>query len=165
MSVLFGQLFLIKPVSGGFGTVVLLEETGISIKLCWIWNWTNMVTMSTWHGTPNHHHLWKLHTGQYFRFHSSSRHWQFVFQINLQKYFLKTLDNWAIVHFFIYLAQVGHFWHCLWFRSGFIVGMQHFYNFPKTYLCGGLSSTNSTLTPVMNLAACTVHITVRVKSL
>ncbi len=77
---------VIEPAFGTFGSVgrcqILLEnEISISIKLVSrrkhevLWNflvdvcvdcglqktqWTNT---SRWHGTPNHHWLWKLHTG------------------------------------------------------------------------------------------------------
>ncbi len=77
---------IIEPAFGTFGSVgrcqVLLEnEISISIKLVsrrkhgsalkfpgrwlrWLWTqktqWTNT---SRWHGSPNHHWLWKLHTG------------------------------------------------------------------------------------------------------
>ncbi len=77
---------VIEPAFGTFGSVgrcqVLLEnEISISIKLVsrrkhgsalkfpgrwlrWLWTqktqWTNT---SRWHGSPNHHWLWKLHTG------------------------------------------------------------------------------------------------------
>ncbi len=76
---------VIEPAFGTFGSVgrcqVLLEnEISISIKLVsrrkhgsalkfpgrwlhWLWTqktqWTNT---SRWHGSPNHHWLWKLHT-------------------------------------------------------------------------------------------------------
>ncbi len=77
---------VIEPAFGTFGSVdrcqVLLEnKISISIKLVsrrkhgsalkfpgrwlrWLWTqktqWTNT---SRWHGSPNHHWLWKLHTG------------------------------------------------------------------------------------------------------
>ncbi len=125
------------------GVKVLLEkEISISIKLVSRWKhkvlqnllvdgcidfgldktqWTNT---SRRHGTPNHHWLWKLHTGLQTAWilclsslPPDSRPW---FPNEMQDLLLsekRTLDHWATVQFFFSLAQVRCFWHCFCFRS------------------------------------------------
>ncbi len=96
--------------------------------------WTNT---SRWHGSPNHHWLWKLHTG----LHAT---WNLCLSIlppdsgtlfpnemqNLLSSEKRTLDHWATVQFFFSTAQVRRFWRCLWFRSGLVA------LFMKTSECG-----------------------------
>ncbi len=112
---------VIEPAFGTFGSVcrcqVLLEnEISISIKLvsrrkhevlynvlvdgcvdCGLQKtqWTNT---SRWHGRPNHHWLWKLHTG---------------LQATWIMRFSSEKRSWATVQFFFSLAQV----RCFCFRS------------------------------------------------
>ncbi len=107
---------VIEPAFGTFGSVgrcqVLLENT----------QWTNT---SRWHGSPNHHWLWKLHTGL-------QATWILCLSTlppktlspnemqNLLSSEKRTLDHWATVQFFFSTAQVRCFWRCLWFRSGLV---------------------------------------------
>ncbi len=89
--------------------------------------WTNT---SRWHGSPNHHWLWKLHTGLQATWilclstlppdsvplHSSSRFWDLEMK-NLLSSEKRTLDHWATVQFFFSTAQVRCFWCRLWFSG------------------------------------------------
>ncbi len=84
--------------------------------------WTNT---SRRHSTPNHHWLWKLHTGL-------QATWILCVSLFLQtlgpwftnemQHLLssekRTLDHWATVQFS--LSQIRCFWWCLWFRSGLV---------------------------------------------
>ncbi len=96
--------------------------------LRWLWTqktqWTNT---SRWHGSPNHHWLWKLHSGL-------QATWIMCLSTlppdsgtlfpnemqNLLSSEKRTLDHWATVQFFFSTAQVRCFWRCLWFRSGLV---------------------------------------------
>ncbi len=138
---------VIEPAFGTFGSVgrcqVLLEnEISISINLvnrrkhevlknflvggcvdCGLQKrqWTNT---SRWHGRPNHHWLWKLHTGL-------QATWILCLSIlppdsgtliskwNAKYTFIWkwTLDHWATVQLFFSLAQVRCFWRCFGFRN------------------------------------------------
>ncbi len=138
---------VIEPAFGTFGSVcrcqVLLEnEISISIKLvswrkqevlqnllvdgcvdCGLQKtqWTNT---SRWHGSPNHHWLWKLHT-------ELQATWILCLSTLppdsgtlISKFAKFTLiwkeDHWATVQIFFYLGQVRCFWRCFWFRSGLV---------------------------------------------
>ncbi len=164
---------VIEPAFGTFGTVgrcqVLLEnEISISIKLvsrrkhevlynflvdgcvdCGLQKtqWTNT---SRWHGSPNHHRLWKLHTGL-------QATWILCLSTlppdsrtlfpnemqNLLSSEKRTLDHWATVQFFFSTAQVRHFWRCLWFRSGLVA------LFLKTSERGDSWCTDSSFSPLL----------------
>ncbi len=116
-----GYTMVIEPAFGTFGSVgrcqVLLEKgISISIKLVSrkkhevLWHflvdgcvdcglqktqWTNT---SRWHGSPNHHWLWKLHTGlqaTWILFHTSSRLWDLDFQIKCKIYFYLKRGLWT----------------------------------------------------------------------
>ncbi len=144
---------VLKPGTGSFGTVcrcqVLLEnEICISIKLVssrkheMLENflvhgcvdlgpqktqWTNT---SRWHGTPNHHWLWKLYTGP-------QATWilclsslppdsgTLISKGNAKFTFIRErLDHSAAAQSFLSLAQTRRFWRCLLFKSGLTRGMQ-----------------------------------------
>ncbi len=114
---------VIEPAFGTFGSVgrcqVLLEnEISISIKLvsrrkhevlqnvlvdgcvdCGLQKtqWSNT---SSWHGSPNHHWLWKLHTGLQATWilstlHSSFRLWDLDFQMKCNIYFHLKRGRWT----------------------------------------------------------------------
>ncbi len=129
---------VIEPAFGTFGSVgrcqVLLEnEISIFIKVdgrCCVdcglqkTQWTNT---SRWHGSPNHHWLWKLHTGLQATWilclstlppdsGTLISKWNAKF-LSSEK---RTLDHWATVEFFFSTAQVRCFWRCLWFRRGLV---------------------------------------------
>ncbi len=79
--------------------------------------WTNT---SRWHCTPNHHRLWKLNTGLQATwlwasppFLQTLGPW-FPNEIqNLLSSEKRTLDHWATVQFFFFLAQVRRLWRQL----------------------------------------------------
>ncbi len=138
----------IEPAFGTVGSVdrcqvLLKNEISISIKLvsrrkhevllkflvdgcfdCELQKtqWTNT---SRWHGSPNHHWLWKLHTGlqaTWFLclFLQTLGPW---FPHEMQKLLSsekRTLDYWATVHLFFSIVQVRSFWRCFCFRSGLL---------------------------------------------
>ncbi len=91
--------------------------------LCWPrlqeTQWTNT---SRWHGSPNYHLLWKLHTGlQATWILCLSTLPPFPFKCNVYFHLKKrTLDHRATVQFFFSLAQVRCFWQCFCFRSGLV---------------------------------------------
>ncbi len=140
---------VIEPAFGTFGSVcrcqVLLEnEISISIKLvsrrsmkCSKISWqTAALTVdfrkhktntSRWHGSPNHHWLWKLHTGLQEHgfcvsplFLQTLGPWFPNYMLNLLSSEKRTLEHWAIVQFFFSLAQIRCFWLCFWFRRGLV---------------------------------------------
>ncbi len=90
--------------------------------------WTNT---SRWHGTPNHHWLWKLYTGP-------QATWILCLSslppdsgtliskgnANLLSPENITLDHSAAVQSFLSLAQARRFWRCLLFKSGLTQGMR-----------------------------------------
>ncbi len=151
------------------GAKVLLEKKiSISIKLVSRWKhkvllnllvdgcvdcgldktqWTNT---SRWHGSPNHHWLWKLHTGLQATWilclstlPPDSRPW---FPNEKQNWLLsekRTLDHWATVQFFFSTAQIRCFWRCLWFRSGLVA------LFLKTSERGDSWCTDSSFSPLL----------------
>ncbi len=119
------------------GAKVLLEnEISISIKLVSRWKHkvlqnvlvdgcvdfglqkTQWVITSRWHCSPNHHRLWKLHTGSVFL--QTLGPWYPNEMQHLLSSEKRTLDLWATVQFFFSLAQVRCFWQCFWFRSGLV---------------------------------------------
>ncbi len=145
---------VLKPGTGSFGTVcrcqVLLEnEICISIKLVSSrrhevhknflvygcvdlgpqkTQWTNT---SRWHGTPNHHWLWKLYTDLKQRgfcacplFLQTLGPWFPKEMQNLLSSENITLDHSAAVQSFLSLAQARRFWRCLLFKSGLTQGMR-----------------------------------------
>ncbi len=84
---------------------------------------------SRWHGSPNHHRLWKLHTGL-------QATWilclstlppdsgTLISKLNAKFTFIwkGDFDHWATVEFFFSLAQVRCFWRCfdeLWTATPF----------------------------------------------
>ncbi len=90
--------------------------------------WTNT---SRWHGTPNHHWLWKLYTGPQATWILclsslppdsgtliSKGNAKFTSSENI------TLDHSAAVQSFLSLAQARRFWRCLLFKSGLTQGMR-----------------------------------------
>ncbi len=86
--------------------------------------WTNT---SRWHGSPNHHWLWKLHTGLQEHgfcvsplFLQTLGPWFTNEMLNLLSSEKRTLEHWATVQFLFSLAQVRCFWWCFWFRSGLV---------------------------------------------
>ncbi len=159
---------VIEPAFGTFGSVgrcqVLLEnEISISINLSaegsmkcskisgrWLrWLWTSENTVDqhqqmTWQ--PNHHWLWKLHTGL-------QATWILCLSTlppdsgtlfpnemqNLLSSEKRTLDHWVI---FLH-SQVRRFWRCLWFRSGLVA------LFLKTSECGDSWCTDSSFSPLL----------------
>ena len=89
--------------------------------------WTNT---SRWHGTPNHHWLWKLHTGPQAMWivclsslppdsgtliSKGNAKFTFIWEQNLV--------HLAAVQSFLSLAQARCFWRCLFFKSGLTQGM------------------------------------------
>ncbi len=161
---------VIEPAFGTFGSVgrcqVLLEnEISISIKLVsrrkhgsalkfpgrwlrWLWTqktqWTNT---SRWHGSPNHHWLWKLHTGL-------QATWilclstlppdsgTLISKWNAKFTFIWKEDFGPLSYFFS-TAQVRRFWCCLWFRSGLVA------LFLKTSERGDSWCTDSSFSPLL----------------
>ncbi len=161
---------VIEPAFGTFGSVgrcqVLLEnEISISIKLVsrrkhgsalkfpgrwlrWLWTqktqWTNT---SRWHGSPNHHWLWKLHTGLQATWilclsTLPPRLWDLDFQMKCKIYFHLKRGLWTTELFFS-TAQVRRFWRCLWFRSGLVA------LFLKTSERGVSWCTDSSFSPLL----------------
>ncbi len=88
---------------------------------------TQWTKTSRWHGSPNHHWLWKLLTGL-------QSTWilclstlppdsgTLISKWNAKFTFIwkEDLDHLATVQFFFSTAQVRCFWRCLWFRSGLV---------------------------------------------
>ncbi len=83
---------------------------------------------SRWHGSSNHHRLWKLHTGlqQQLQQHGFCASPLFLQTLgpwfpnemqNLLSSGKRTLDHWVTVQFFFSVAQVRCFWRCFCFRS------------------------------------------------
>ncbi len=119
--------------------------------LRWLWTqktqWTNT---SRWHGSPNHHWLWKLHT-------ALQATWILCLSTlppdsgtlfpnemqNLLSSEKRTLDHWTTVQFFFSTAQVRRFWRCLWFRSGLVA------LFLKTSERGDSWCTDSSFSPLL----------------
>ncbi len=109
--------------------------------------WTNT---SRRHGTPNHHWLWKLHTGLQATWilclstlPPDSRPW---FPNEMQNVLLsekRTLDHWTTVQLFFSLAQVRCFWRCFCFRSGLVA------LFLKTSDRGDSWCTDSSFSPLL----------------
>ncbi len=106
--------------------------------------WTNT---SRWYGSPNHHWLWKLHTGL-------QATWILCLSTlppDSGTFFFskfptsenRTLDHWATVQFFFSTAQVRCFWRCLWFRSGLVA------LFLKTSERGDSWCTDSSFSPLL----------------
>ncbi len=161
---------VIEPAFGTFGSVgrcqVLLEnEISISIKLvsrrkhevlynflvdgcvdCGLQKtqWTNT---SRWHGSPNHHWLWKLHTGL-------QATWNLCLSTLppdsgtlISKWNAKFTFIWkedfGPLEFFFSTAQVRRFWRCLWFRSGLVA------LFLKTSERGDSRCTDSSFSPLL----------------
>ncbi len=135
---------VIEPAFGTFGSVdrcqVLLEnEISISIKLvsrrkhevllnflvdgcvdCGLQKtqWTNT---SRWHGSPNHHWLWKLHTGLQATWILCLSTLPLDSGTLISKWNAKFTYIWKEdFELFFSTAQVRHFWRCLWFRSGLV---------------------------------------------
>ncbi len=116
------------------------------------WNlktqWTNT---SRWHGSPNHHWLWKLHTLDFKQhgfcasplFLQTLEPWFPNEMQNLLSSEKRTLDHWATVQFFFSTAQVRCFWRCLWFRSGLVA------LFLKTSERGDSWCTDSSFSPIL----------------
>ncbi len=82
---------------------------------------------SRWHGSPNHHWLWKLHTGLQATWIMCLStlppdSWTLISKLNAKCTYSekRTLDHWATVQLFFSTAQVRRFWCCLWFRSGLV---------------------------------------------
>ncbi len=76
---------------------------------------------------PNHHWLWKLHTGLQATcilclstLPPDSRPWFTNEMQNVLSSEKRTLDHWATVHFFFSIAQVRRFWRCFCFRSSIV---------------------------------------------
>ncbi len=154
---------VIEPAFGTFGSVgrcqVLLEkEICISIKLvsrrkhevpynflvdgcvdCGLQKtqWTNT---SRWHGSPNHHWLWKLHTGL-------QATWILCLS-TLPPDSGALISKWNATFTFIWkedfgplrnspvlfsLAQVRCFWHCFCFRSGLVASVHSLWSSPKCF--------------------------------
>ncbi len=161
---------VIEPAFGSFGSVgrcqVLLEnEISISIKLVsrrkhgsalkfpgrwlrWLWTqktqWTNT---SRWHGSPNHHWLWKFHTGL-------QATWILCLSTLppdsgtlISKWNAKFTFIWKedlrTTEFFFSTAQVRRFWCCLCFRSGLVA------LFLKTSERGDSWCTDSSFSPLL----------------
>ncbi len=102
--------------------------------------WTNT---NRWHGSPNHHWLWKLHTGL-------QATWILCLSTlppdsmqNLLSSEKRTLDHWATVQLFFSTAQVRRFWRYLWFRSGLVA------LFLKMSECGDSWCTDSSFSPLL----------------
>ena len=80
------------------------------------------VVLALWAGDSGRWHPKSSMTGNFtlnldsVPLHSSSRLWDPDFPM---KCYIST------VQFFFPFAQVRRFWRCLWFRSGFILGMRH----------------------------------------
>ncbi len=97
--------------------------------LRWLWtSETQRTTPSRWHGSPNHHWLWKLHTGlqaAWILYLSSlpPDSGTLISKLNVKIYShlkKRTLDHWATVQLFFSLAQMRCFWRCFCFRSGLV---------------------------------------------
>ncbi len=159
-----------EPAFGSFGSVcrcqVLLEnEISISIKLasrrkhevlynvlvdgcvdCGLQKtqWTNT---SRRHGSPNHHWLWKLHTGllQEHGFCVSPLFLQTLgpWFTNEMQHLLSSLEHWATVQFFFSVAQVRCFWRCFCFRSVLVA------LFLKMSECGDSWCTDSSFSSLL----------------
>ncbi len=107
--------------------------------------WTNT---SRWHGSPNHHWLWKLDFKQHGfcaspLFLQTLGPWFPNEMQNLLSSEKRTLDHWATVQFFFSTAQVRCFWRCLWFRSGLVA------LFLKTSEHGDSWCTDSSFSPLL----------------
>ncbi len=105
--------------------------------------WTNT---SRWHGSPNHHWLWKLHTD--FKQHGFCASPLFLqtlgpcFQMKCKIYFHLKRGLWT-TEFFFSTAQVRRFWRCLWFRSSLVA------LFLKTSERGDSWCTDSSFSPLL----------------